>query len=76
MISDFYFSNEKKNLTFVLLNPDILCHFTNSEDPDQMASEEPNWSGSALFAIKYVNLYQQPRSSNLIGWILVVGMAF
>ena len=30
--------------------------FTNSVDPDQLASEEANWSGSALFAIKYVNL--------------------
>ena len=26
-------------------------------------SEEANWSGSALFVIKYVNLYQQPVSS-------------
>ena len=26
-------------------------------DPDQLASEEANWSGSALFVIKYVNLY-------------------
>ena len=41
-------------LTLVLLNPDILC-FANSVDPDQLASEEANWSGSALFAIKYVN---------------------
>ena len=24
--------------------------------PDQLASEEANWSGSALFAITYVNL--------------------
>ena len=39
----------------------------NSVDPDQLASEEANWSGSALFVIKYVNLYQQPWSSNLIG---------
>ena len=23
---------------------------TNSEDPDQLASEEANWSGSKLFA--------------------------
>ena len=30
---------------------------TNSADPDQLASEEANWSGSALFAIKYVNLH-------------------
>ena len=30
--------------------------FANSVDPDQLASEEANWSGSKLFAIKYVNL--------------------
>ena len=36
-------------------------------------SSEANWSGSALFAIKYVNLYQQTGSSNLIGWKLEVG---
>ena len=42
-------------LTLVLLNPDIPC-FANSVDPDQLASEEANWSGSALFAIKYANL--------------------
>ena len=30
--------------------------FANCVDPDQLASEEANWSGSALFAIKYVNL--------------------
>ena len=40
----------------------------NSVDPDQLASEEANWSGSALFIIKYVNFYQNPGSSNLIGW--------
>ena len=28
----------------------------NIVDPDQLASEEANWSGSALFAIKYMNL--------------------
>ena len=43
------------NLTLVLLNPDIPC-FANSVDPDQLASEEANWSGSALFAIKNANL--------------------
>ena len=37
--------------------------------------EDSNRSGSALFAIKYANLYQQPGSSNLIGWQLEVGMA-
>ena len=40
-------------LTLVLLNPDM---FENSVDPDQVAFEEANWSESALFAIKYVNL--------------------
>ena len=33
-------------------------------------------TGSALFVIKYVNLYQQQSgSSNLIGWNLEVGVA-
>ena len=48
--------------------------FANSVDPDQLASSEANWSGSALFAIKYENSYQQTRSSNLIGWKLEVGV--
>ena len=66
---------KKVNLTLLLLNttcPDL----TNNVDPDQLASEEANWSGSALFVIKYVNFYQKPGSSNLIGWKLEVGMAF
>ena len=46
----------------------------NSVDPDQLASKEANWSGSALFVIKYVNFYQKPRSCDLIGWKLEVGM--
>ena len=46
----------------------------NSVDPDQLASEEANWSGSALFVIKYVNFYQTPKPSNLIGWKLEVGV--
>ena len=47
----------------------------NSVDPDQLASEKANWSGSALFVIKYVNLYQQSGSSNLISWKLEVEVA-
>ena len=39
------------DLTLVLLNPDMPC-FANSEDPDQLASDEANWSGSALFVIQ------------------------
>ena len=54
-------------LTLVLLNPDMLC-FSNSVDPGQLAS-------SASFVIKYVNYYQQPGSSNLIGWKLEMGVA-
>ena len=39
-----------------------MCHdFSNNVDPDQLASEEVNWSGSAMFVIQYVNLYQQPE---------------
>ena len=29
----------------------IYLAFANSVDPDQLASEEANWSGSALFVI-------------------------
>ena len=45
----------------------IYAAFANSVDSDQLAPEEANWSGSALFGIKNVNLYQQSGSSNLIG---------
>ena len=35
---------------------------SNSVDPDQLASEEANRSGSTQFAIQYLNLYQQHGS--------------
>ena len=59
----------------------LLLHTTcpvlaNSVDPDQLASSEANWSGSALFVIKNENFYKKLGSSNLIGWKLEVGMAF
>ena len=61
-------------LTLLLLN--MTCPvLANSVDPDQLASEETNSSGSALFVIKYVNFYQKLGSSNLIGWKLEVGIA-
>ena len=44
----------------------ICPAFANSVDSDQLASSEANRSGSALFVILNVNLYQQPGSSNLI----------
>ena len=53
----------------------IYPAFANCVDPDQLASEEANWSGSALFAIQCVNLYEQSGSRNLIGWQLEFGMA-
>ena len=65
------FTTGGKKLTLVLLT---YPAFANSVDPDQLASEEANWSGSALFAIKFVNFYQQTGSSNLIGWKLEVGV--
>ena len=63
-----------------LLNPslaeqDMPC-LNKSVGPDQLTSEEANRSGSALFVIKYVNFYQKPGSSNLIGWKLEVGVAY
>ena len=42
--------------------------FCHSEEANFCHSEEVNWSVSALFAIQYVNLYEQSGSSNLIGW--------
>ena len=56
-----------------LAEHDMPC-LTNSADPDQLASEEANWSGAALFVIKYVIFYQKPGSSNLIGWKTEVGV--
>ena len=61
-------------LTLLLLSTTCPV-LANSVDPDQLASEEANWSGSALFVIKYVNLYKKPGSNNLIGWKLEVGVA-
>ena len=46
-------------LTLLLLN--TACPvLANRVDPDQLVSEEANWSRSALFVIKYVIFYQNP----------------
>ena len=38
------------------VNPSLACPvLANNVDPDKLASLEANWSGSALFVIKYVN---------------------
>ena len=69
-----HWKKQRKFLTLLLLN--TTCPVSaNSVDPDQVASENANWSGSALFIIQYVNFYQKPGSSNLTGWKLEVGMA-
>ena len=60
-------------LTLLLLNTTCPV-LANSVDPDQLASEEASWSGSAQFVIKYVKFYHKLRSSNLIGWKLEVGV--
>ena len=43
-------------LTILLLKTTCSV-LANSVDADQLASEEANWSGSALFVIKYMNFY-------------------
>ena len=62
------------HLILLLLNTTCPV-LANSVDSDQLASEEASWSGSALFIIKYVNFYEKPGLSNLIGWKLEVGVA-
>ena len=48
--------------------PGYICPaFANSVDPNLLVSSEANYSGSTLFAIQYLNSYQQPGSSNLTG---------
>ena len=60
-------------LTLVLLNTSCPV-LANSVDPDQLASDRSQliW---LYTVIKYVNFYQKPGSSNLIGWNLEMGVA-
>ena len=60
-------------VTLVLLNPAIPCFCKQCRS--RSVGLEANWSGSALFAIQYMNLCQQSGSSNMIGWKLEVGVA-
>ena len=53
----------------------LTLAFENSVDPDQMASEEAIWSGSTLFFIQFMNLYEQTTLSYLIGWLSEKGVA-
>ena len=61
-----YFTEDQKDIPKLsqfaswhgtIINPCPAPAFANSVDPDQLASEEANWSRSTLSAIKYVNLY-------------------
>ena len=63
----------KHDLVWFLLYLTLLLLSTTC--PVLANSVEANWSGSALFVIKYVNFYQKPGSSNLISWKLEVGVA-
>ena len=78
-LNDLWNWGKISSLQPIHINPShavrIYPAFENSVDPDQLASEEANWSGSAPFFIKYVNLYQQSGLSNLIGWQIEMGVA-
>ena len=65
--------NWYSSLTLVLLNPDIpcLCKQPRSRSVGFWRSQLI-WSCTVCH---YVNLYQQPGSSNLFGWKLEVGMS-
>ena len=41
----------------------LTLAFENTVDQDQMASEEAIWSGSTLFFIQFMNLYEQTTLS-------------
>ena len=61
-LSDLTVHDEVRFLTFTTLwansaDDKLIPFFANSEGPDQLASEEANWSGKTLFAIHYANLY-------------------
>ena len=54
---------EKKEETKIYMDPSLAKY-------DMPCLSKQCRSGSALFVIKYVNFYQTPGSSNLIGWKL------
>ena len=56
-----------------ILEKKLMVKYSLNSGP-AFANSPAKWTGSALLVIKYLNLYQQPGSSNLIGWKLEVGM--
>ena len=66
-------ATSQKNMSYI--NPSLAKHDMPCLSKQYRSRSEANWSGSALFVIKYVNFYQKTGSSNLIEWKLEVGMA-
>ena len=66
--SAFARSNQASARRWNLLLLNTSCPvLANNVDTDQLASEEANWSVSALFVIKYVNLYKE--NSDQVIWL-------
>ena len=65
----------KHKLTLVLLKPDVSS-LENSVDPDQLASDEAIWSGSALLSLQPHNPSDQLKSHNLASWNTVVNETY
>ena len=67
------------NSSCIIFNPSLAKHdmpcLSKQCRSRPVASEEANWSGSALFVIKYANFYRNPGSSNLTGWKLEVSVS-
>ena len=58
----------KQRLTLLLLS--MTCPvLANRLDPDQLASEEANWSGSALFVIKYICMWISIKNPDQVIWL-------
>ena len=61
-----YFQNQHFVLTLLLLN--MTCPvLANSVDPDQLASEEANWSVSALFFS--LNMWISIKNTDQVIWL-------
>ena len=53
--------NKHASLLTILLQNTTCLVLASSVDPDQLAFEDANWSGSVLFVIKYVNFYKKKK---------------
>ena len=61
--------------TLVLLILDLLF-LENIVDPDQLASDEASWSGSAMFSMQPLNPLYKMKSPNWTGLKTEVHMPF